>query len=93
MRHQLFSRLTIPHQADILFNEGYYLSTREEPGFFVDLYQLHDLFVELYFHKKQRDFVVVKTFYSTEDVQTNYTAEQDILYPLHSSWRSTLYTT
>jgi len=88
MKDNLFSRLTIPQQADILFNEGYYLSTREEPGFFVDMYQLHSLFVEIYFHRKQADFVVVKTFYSTEDVQTNSTVEENIFYPLHLSWRN-----
>jgi hypothetical protein len=89
MKDNLFSRLTIPQQADILFNEGYYLSTREEPGFFVDMYQLHSLFVEIYFHRKQADFVVVKTFYSTEDVQTNSTVEENFYYPLHLRWRTT----
>ena len=75
----------------MLFNEGYYLNTREEPGFFVDTYQLHSLFVELYFHKKQQDFVVVKTFYSMEDVETNSTVEKDLLFPLHFNWRSDSY--
>ena len=89
MKDNLFSRLTIPQQADILFNEGYYLSTREEPGFFVDMYQLHSLFVEIYFHRKQAEFVVVKTFYSTEDVQTNSTVEERSFYPLQLSWRTT----
>ena len=91
MRNNLFSRLSISQQADILLKEAYYLDTREEPGFFVDMYQLHDLYVEIYFHKKQEDFVVVKTFYSTEDVQTNPTMESDILYPIHLSWRSISY--
>ena len=88
MKDNLFSRLTIPQQAEILFNEGYYLSTRAEPGFSVDMYQLHSLFVEIYFHRKQPDFVVVKTFYSTEDVQTNSTVEDDVFYQLPLSWRT-----
>ena len=91
MRNDLFSRLTIPQQAEILLKEAYYLDTREDPGFFVDMYQLDGLFVEIYFHKKELDFVVVKTFYSTEDVQTNSTAENDILYPIHLSWRTMNY--
>jgi hypothetical protein len=90
MRNNLFSRLTVPQQAEILFHEGYYLNTREEPGFFVDTYQLHSSFVEIYFHKKQADFVVVKTFYSMEDVETN-TMEKDVLFPLHFSWRNESY--
>ena len=91
MENNLFSRLTIPQQADVLLKEAYYLDTREEPGFFVDMYQLHDLYVEIYFHKKQEGFIVVKTFYSTEDVQTNSTAESDVLYPIHLSWRTINY--
>lgn len=91
MRNNLFSRLTIPQQADILLKEAYYLDTREEPGFFVDMYQLPDLYVEVYFHRKQEEFVVVKTFYSSEDVQTNSSMEKDILYPMQMSWRTTSY--
>ena len=53
MRNNLFSRLNIPQQADILLKEGFYLDTREEPGFFVDMYLLHTLYIEIYFHKKQ----------------------------------------
>src|SRR5215210_5796864 len=82
MTNNLFSRLTIPQQVEILFKEGFYLDTREEPGFFVDMYKMHGLYIELYFHKKQEDFVVIKTFYSTEDVQTSSTGNADVLYPL-----------
>jgi hypothetical protein len=91
MKNNLFSRFTIPQQADTLFNEGVYLDTREEPGFFVDMYQLNELYIEIYFHKKQEDFVVVKTFYSAEDVQTTFTGNNEILYPLPLSWRSISY--
>ena len=86
-----FSRLTIPQQADILLREGYYLNTREEPGFFVDMYLLGVIFIEIYFHKKQEDFVVIKSFYSTEDVHIACTDDAEALYPLPLSWRNTSY--
>jgi hypothetical protein len=91
MRNNLFSRLTIPQQADILLKEGFYLDTREEPGFFVDMYLLHTWYIEIYFHKKQEDFVVIKTFYSSEDVEASSTAKSDILYPLPLCWSNGSY--
>ena len=87
MRNTSFNRLTIPQQANALLEEGFYLHTREEPGFFVDLYELQGLYVEIYFHKKQEDFVVVKSFYSSEDVEI-HTLDEEFLYPLPFSWRS-----
>lgn len=87
MRNTGFGRLTIPQQAEVLLEEGLYLHTREEPGFFVDLYELNGLYIEIYFHKKQEDFVVVKSFYSNEAGETKALEEADILYPLPLSWR------
>lgn len=87
MRNCSFNRLTIPQQAEILLREGFFLHTREEPGFFVDLYELHGRYIEIYFYKKQENFVLVKAFYSNENIQTGIGAEVDILYPLPSSWR------
>ena len=69
MKNTGFNRLTIPQQAEVLSEEGLYLHTREEPGFFVDLYELHGLYIEIYFHKKQEGLVIVKSFYSSEDAE------------------------
>ena len=87
MRNTAFSRLTIPQQAEALSDYGTYLHTREEPGFFVDLYELYGLYIEIYFHKKQDDFVVIKSFYSSEATEPNAVCDADILYPLPLSWR------
>lgn len=54
MRNDSFTRLTIPQQADALLRKGIYLDSREEPGFFVDMYHLGGMYIE-YFHKKQED--------------------------------------
>ena len=88
MRNNFFNRLTIQEQADILLKKGIYLDSREDQGFFVDLYQMQGLYIEVYFHKKQEEFAVIKTFYSTEDVEISCTANADILYPLPVHWRS-----
>ena len=87
MRNTAFGRLTIPQQAQALLDHGTYLHTREEPGFFVDLYELRGLYIEIYFHKKQADFVVVKSFYSNEATEPQSISDADILYPLPMSWR------
>jgi hypothetical protein len=91
MRNNSFTRLTISQQADTLLREGIYLDSREEPGFFVDMYHLGGMYVEIYFHKKQEDFVVVKSFYSSEDVHISCTDDAETLYPLPLSWQNTRY--
>jgi len=87
MKDNSFSRLTISQQAEALLESGVYLLTREEPGFFVDSYEMHGLYIEIYFHKKQEDFVVIKTMYSSENVQTATTGDAELLYPLPLQWR------
>ena len=91
MRNTSFSRLTIAEQADALLKEGYYLDTREERGFFVDMYQLNGMYIEIYYHKKQEDFVVMKSFYSSEDVCITSTDDADCLYSLPLTWRNITY--
>jgi hypothetical protein len=83
MRNSGFNSLTIPQQAELLLQEGFFLHTREEPGFFV-----HGQYIEIYFHRKQEDFVVIKTFYSSENGQIPINGQADILYPLPFSWRN-----
>lgn len=91
MRNTPFSRLTIAQQADALLKDGYYLDTRDEPSFFVDMYQLHGMYIEIYYHKKKEDLVVMKSFYSSEDVHITSTDDSDYLCPLPLSWRNTSY--
>jgi hypothetical protein len=86
MRNTGFNRLTIAQQAEDLAEEGLYLYTREEPAFFVDLYELHGLYIEIYFHKKQEDLIVIKSFYSSEDAEI-HTLDEEFLYSLPFRWR------
>lgn len=91
MRNTPFNRLTISQQADVLLKEGYFLDSREEPGFFVDTYLLQGMYIEIYYHKRQEDFVVIKSFYSSEDVYITSTDDSDCLYQLPIDWRTTSY--
>ena len=59
----LFNLLNKQEQADMLLEEGAFLYTRQEPEFLIDLYKLEDFFVEVYYHKRQRSLIVVKSFY------------------------------
>jgi hypothetical protein len=91
MRSSVFNRLTVPQQAEILVNDGFFLHTRTEPEFVVDMYELEGLYVEIYYHKSQRDFVVIKSFYSSENEQPDVN-EPEVIFPLRMSWRAASYT-
>jgi hypothetical protein len=91
MSNTPFSRLTVAQQADALLREGFFLDTRDEPGFFVDMYQLHGMYIEIYYHKEQENLVVVKSFYSSEDIQITCIADNDPFYSLPLNWREITY--
>ena len=48
---------------------------------------MHGMYIEVYFHKKHEDFVVMKTIYSNENVQTATTGDAELLYLLPLSWK------
>ncbi len=68
MSNNFFNCLTTLQQAEYLSSQGYYLHTRQEPGFIVDMYELLGLNVEVYFDKVYEDFVVIKSPLSNENV-------------------------
>ena len=61
-----FNQLSLNQKAQLLFQEGFYLHTRSEPGILVDLYQMQGLYVEVYFSQAQEEFLTLKSFYSDE---------------------------
>jgi hypothetical protein len=61
-----FNQLSLSQKTQLLFQEGFYLHTRSEPGIVVDLYQIQGLYVEVYFSKAQEEFLTLKSFYSDE---------------------------
>ncbi len=82
---KLFNSLTKPEQADVLSEQGSYLYTRQEPEFIIDLYSVDDFFVEVYYHKRQEDMIVVKSFKSDE--QPGNLAE-DLVPQLTIAWKN-----
>lgn len=60
------NQLSLNQKAQLLFQEGFYLHTRSEPGIVVDLYQMQGLYVEVYFSKAHEEFLTMKNFYSDE---------------------------
>ncbi len=73
MSSNFFNCLTTLQQADYLSSQGYYMHTRKEPGFIVDMYQLPGLYVEIYFDKTEQDFVFIKSMYPTENPKSRKT--------------------
>jgi hypothetical protein len=75
MTAAFFSQINRKSQADLLFHQGDFLQTREEPQFLVDVYRLEDFFVEIYFHRQLEDFVALRSFEATGEPQYNTDSE------------------
>jgi hypothetical protein len=45
-----------------LSQRGIYLCSRQEPRFFMDLYQLDNYWVEVVYHQKQKQQLCIKVF-------------------------------
>jgi hypothetical protein len=57
---QLLSRLA---QAAVICNRGVYLSTRESSEYTIDLYQVDNFYVEVFFSHTDNE-VIINSFYS-----------------------------
>lgn len=79
MTPYFFDSLTKLQQAEILQHQSNFLYTRQEPEFVIDAYQLGDFYTEVYFHKNEDNFVVIKSFYADAHHKT-YLPEQKIRY-------------
>lgn len=76
MTASFFTHINRKSQADLLYHEGTFLYTREEPQFIVDVYQLEDFYVEIYFHKHLEDFLAMRSFEATER-KPEYNSDSD----------------
>lgn len=79
MTPHFFDSLTKLQQAELLQHQSHYLYTRQEPEFLVDVYQLGDFYTEVFYHKQEESFVVIRSFYSDAHKQT-YLPEHKIRY-------------
>jgi hypothetical protein len=76
MTATFFSQINRKSQAELIYHQGDFLYTRQEPQFIIDVYQLEDFFVEIYFHKHIEDFVTIRSFEAT-DRQPQFTSDSE----------------
>ena len=67
-----FYRLNYTQQADLLLQQGLFLQTREQENFVIDLYELHDLLVEIFYQRETGEPVSVMAYNAMEKLKTLY---------------------
>lgn len=65
-----FYQLSYHQQADILLADATYLLSRTQDSFIVDLYELDDLLVEVFYQQENEDLVSVMAYNTSEKLQT-----------------------
>ena len=80
-----FDSLTKGQQADLLQFESVFLYSRQEPEFTVDLYLVHDFYVEVYYHKDEEEFIILRSFYADTQLQP-YLPDHKIRYMTYYSY-------
>ena len=64
-----FYQLGYQKQADLLLTDVTFLLSRVEDGFIVDLYELDDLLVEIFYQKDNEDLVSVMAYNTSEKLK------------------------
>ncbi len=57
-------------QADLLLQDGSFLQSRFEDNFIVDLYELQDLLVEVFYHRETEELVSVIAYHAKDKLKT-----------------------
>lgn len=65
-----FYQLTYEQQADALLSNATFLLSRFEDSFIVDLFELDDLLVEVFYQKESEELVSVMAYNSSEKLRT-----------------------
>jgi hypothetical protein len=65
-----FYQLKYIEQADLLLNQGTFLQTRIEDHFIIDLYELHDLLIEIFYDQDNEEPVSVMAYNTREKLKT-----------------------
>lgn len=65
-----FYQLNFSQQADVLQRHGLFLFTRTEGNFIIDLYELQDLVVELFYNRETDEPVSVMAYNAAEKLKT-----------------------
>ncbi|HUC80750.1 MAG TPA: hypothetical protein VMR70_07515 [Flavisolibacter sp.] len=64
-----FYQLTYAEQADLLLKQGTFLSTRAEGNFIIDLYELQDLIIEIFYQQEDEEPVSVMAYDTSEKLK------------------------
>lgn len=65
-----FYRLNYLQQADLIMQHGLFLQTRKEGNFVIDLYELHDLLIEIFYQNETEEPVSVMAYNTAEKLKT-----------------------
>ncbi|HEU4904359.1 MAG TPA: hypothetical protein VFT06_16245 [Flavisolibacter sp.] len=65
-----FYQLSYQQQADLLLANATFLLSRIEDSFIVDLYELDDLLVEVFYQAENEDLVSVMAYNTSEKLRT-----------------------
>lgn len=65
-----FYQLNYAEQADLLLTGGTFLQTRSEGNFIIDLYELQDLMIEIFYQKEDEEPVSVMAYSTNEKLKT-----------------------
>ena len=64
-----FYQLSYQQQADLLLDNSTFLLSRSEDNFIVDLYELDDLLVEVFYQKENEELVSVMAYNTSEKLK------------------------
>jgi hypothetical protein len=64
-----FYQLPYTEQADLLLKQGTFLSSRAEGNFIIDLYEMQDLIIEIFYRHEDEEPVSVLAYDTTEKLQ------------------------
>jgi len=65
MRFSDFKMLNLPWQARIICDQGIFLTSRKEDGYFIELYQVDSFYVEVYYRLKDNEIEKFLSFHDT----------------------------
>jgi hypothetical protein len=65
-----FYQLNYHQQADLLLQQGTFLQSRSEGNFIIDLYELQDLLIEIFYQQENEEPVSVMAYNTNEKLKT-----------------------
>ncbi|HZH64713.1 MAG TPA: hypothetical protein VEY10_07445 [Flavisolibacter sp.] len=64
-----FYQLSYTEQADTILREGNFIQTRTEKNFMIDMYELDDLLIEVFYQKDTEDLVSIMAYNTADKLQ------------------------